>query len=140
MSYQSIPLDALATTFGQTTGERAACPRPPFRSLAFIWLELSSVALGGEIVDVSDDLFCAASHLLLVEVSFFPIGPPWLSSPILPRPTRIPIDGRPHIARIEPERSIRTKRRLVQWVGVEEAQPDIRLVRRRFVSFASRLD
>jgi allantoicase len=48
MSYQSIPLDALATTFGQTT-------------------ELSSVALGGEIVDVSDDLFCAASHLLLVE-------------------------------------------------------------------------
>ncbi|KAF8550900.1 Allantoicase [Imleria badia] len=48
MSYQRIPLDAFAVTFGQTT-------------------ELSSVTLGGKIVNVSDEFFAAAFHLLLVE-------------------------------------------------------------------------
>lgn len=39
-----------------------------FRIL-FIALELSSVALGGKIVKVSDEFFAEAFHLLLVEVS-----------------------------------------------------------------------
>jgi len=48
MSYQHIPLDAFETTFGQTT-------------------ELSSVALGGKVIKVSDEFFAEAFHLLLVE-------------------------------------------------------------------------
>ncbi|KAG9316251.1 galactose-binding domain-like protein [Chiua virens] len=48
MSYETIPLDAFPTTFGQTT-------------------ELSSAALGGKVVNVSDEFFAAAFHLLLVE-------------------------------------------------------------------------
>ncbi|KAH0827389.1 galactose-binding domain-like protein [Lanmaoa asiatica] len=48
MSYQCIPLDAFATTFGQA-------------------IELSSVALGGKIISVSDEFFAAAFHLLLIE-------------------------------------------------------------------------
>ena len=117
----------------------AACARPPrpSRSLFFIvvGVELSSVALGGKIVNVSDEFFAAAFHLLLVEVSPFPMSIyPWLRSPIALRSTesRSAAIDRPHVARTESERSVRTKRRLVQWMGVEEAQCDIRLVRWRF--------
>ncbi|KAG6378302.1 galactose-binding domain-like protein [Boletus reticuloceps] len=48
MSHQSIPPDAFPATFGQST-------------------ELSSVALGGKIVKVSDEFFAEAFHLLVVE-------------------------------------------------------------------------
>lgn len=67
MSYQPIPLDAFADTFGNTTGELRPFHRQPFLKIAL--LELSSVALGGKIVNVSDEFFAAACHLLLVEVS-----------------------------------------------------------------------
>ena len=69
MSYQNIPLDAFATTFGQTTGERRLSSPGFFADSVFIGLELSSVALGGKVVNVSDEFFAAAFHLLLVEVS-----------------------------------------------------------------------
>ena len=45
-----------------------------FADSVFIGLELSSVALGGKVVNVSDEFFAAAFHLLLVEVSLFPFG------------------------------------------------------------------
>ncbi|KAG8213580.1 galactose-binding domain-like protein [Butyriboletus roseoflavus] len=75
MSYQRVLLDAFPTTFGQATGESRAVSlsRPTLLSLIsflfyFICLsELSSVALGGKIINVSDEFFAAAFHLLLVE-------------------------------------------------------------------------
>ncbi|KAH7888506.1 galactose-binding domain-like protein [Phlebopus sp. FC_14] len=48
MTYQTIPLADFSQTFGSTT-------------------ELSSVALGGKIVSVSDEFFAEAHHLLHVE-------------------------------------------------------------------------
>ncbi|KII92835.1 hypothetical protein PLICRDRAFT_51175 [Plicaturopsis crispa FD-325 SS-3] len=48
MAYERIPLDGFSSTFGTAT-------------------ELSSVALGGKIVAVSDEFFAEAFHLLLVE-------------------------------------------------------------------------
>ncbi|KAJ7076315.1 galactose-binding domain-like protein [Mycena belliarum] len=48
MAIKQVPLDAFATEFSSTT-------------------ELSSVALGGRVVSVSDDFFAEAFHLLLVE-------------------------------------------------------------------------
>jgi allantoicase len=38
-----------------------------------IYQELSSVALGGKVVSVSDEFFAEAFHLILVEVSFYAI-------------------------------------------------------------------
>ncbi|KIK80872.1 hypothetical protein PAXRUDRAFT_214916 [Paxillus rubicundulus Ve08.2h10] len=48
MSHHKVPLETFPETFGSTT-------------------ELSSVALGGKVVKVSDEFFAAAYHLLLVE-------------------------------------------------------------------------
>ncbi|KAJ7287837.1 galactose-binding domain-like protein [Mycena rebaudengoi] len=48
MSFRRIPLDAFSKEFASTT-------------------ELSSVALGGRVLSVSDDFFAEAFHLLLVE-------------------------------------------------------------------------
>ncbi|KIJ67988.1 hypothetical protein HYDPIDRAFT_83734 [Hydnomerulius pinastri MD-312] len=48
MSYQTVPLESFPEAFGSTT-------------------ELSSVALGGKVVKVSDEFFAEAFHLLLVE-------------------------------------------------------------------------
>ncbi|KAL4080245.1 galactose-binding domain-like protein [Scleroderma yunnanense] len=48
MTYQTVPLEEFSSVLGSTT-------------------ELSSIALGGKIIKVSDEFFAAAHHLLLVE-------------------------------------------------------------------------
>ncbi|KAF8070614.1 galactose-binding domain-like protein [Lyophyllum atratum] len=55
MAYQQIPLDKFAETFSTA-------------------IELSSEAIGGQIVSVSDDFFAEAFHLLLTDVQFGPNG------------------------------------------------------------------
>lgn len=69
----SVPLDQFESTFGKLIGELhpfcTLAPHSPltpsFRPLS----ELSSEALGGSIVNVSDDFFASATCLLRVPVS-----------------------------------------------------------------------
>jgi allantoicase len=67
MSYQRIPLEDFEAAFAATTGDDQ--PFLVHRSLPHVSAsELSSVALGGKIISVSDEFFAKAYHLLLVEV------------------------------------------------------------------------
>src|ERR1700734_3753476 len=74
--------------------------------------ELSSVALGGKVVSVSDEFFAEAFHLILVEVSSYAMTPYVLLSA--------------HLQSLEgpakPERTIRAERRSLQWLGNSETQ------------------
>jgi allantoicase len=67
MSFQQISLDRFSGTFATFIGmydRQYRC----FKSKLMPYAELSSIALGGQIVSVSDDFFAEAFHLLLVEV------------------------------------------------------------------------
>lgn len=73
MSYKRISLDDFKDAFSTTIGKSdyrfstscvaQTCPIP-----SHSYAELSSVALGGQVVSVSDEFFAEAFHLLLVEV------------------------------------------------------------------------
>jgi allantoicase len=68
MAYESIPLEAFHETFKFNTGMCCICSLfDP--QVTWLDLELSSVALGGKVVKVSDEFFAEAFHLLEVEVS-----------------------------------------------------------------------
>jgi hypothetical protein len=75
--------------------------------------ELSSVALGGKIVSVSDEFFAEAFHLILVEVS--PMSLTVCLSETLEGPAKL-------------ERPIWTKGRALQWLGNSQTQSRLRLV------------
>lgn len=67
MSVERIPLDDFTEAFSGTTGALPALnlsEQPDRQSVQ----ELSSVALGGKVLSVSDEFFAEAFHLLLVEV------------------------------------------------------------------------
>lgn len=76
MSYTQIPLEKFQETFSTAIGASDLLILPLFARLgtsthaksASCVTELSSVALGGEIVSVSDEFFAEAFHLLQVEV------------------------------------------------------------------------
>ena len=88
-SFDRIPLDAFSSVFGTQTGQQLIpvilVPRPDVRCHTCLWarissrrslgfvraatIELSSVALGGKIISVSDEFFAEAENLLKVEVS-----------------------------------------------------------------------
>lgn len=70
VTYQNIPLEQFSGVFESTTGK----PLCLFCMSDVVLktgdnAELSSVALGGKVIKVSDEFFAAAYHLLLVEVS-----------------------------------------------------------------------
>lgn len=73
MSYKHIPLDDFKDVFSTTIGKsrsryQSRVSLKPVRFRRTHNPELSSVALGGQVVSVSDDFFAEAFHLLLVEV------------------------------------------------------------------------
>lgn len=80
------------------------------------------MALGGQIVSVSDEFFAEAFHLLLVEVS-------WVRSSSLDRCLTS------RSARPQHERPVRTQGCAVQRMGNAETQPDVRLVCQGIVYF-----
>lgn len=67
MGYTRIPLDKFTETFSTATGTTIS--RIADRAQLTVNQELSSVALGGQIISVSDEFFAEAFNLLLVEVS-----------------------------------------------------------------------
>jgi hypothetical protein len=67
MSSQQVPLEQFPQVFGTDIGIKHALPPSDFSPDIHLYLELSSVALGGRVVSVSDDFFAEAFHLLLVE-------------------------------------------------------------------------
>jgi hypothetical protein len=67
------------------------------------------------VVSVSDDFFAEAFHLLLVEVGFWIIA---LNQQLTSEPARSEFKG-----------PIRPQRGAVQWMGKQEAQSSVRLVR-----------
>jgi hypothetical protein len=72
--------------------------------------ELSIVALGGKIVSVSDEFFAEAFHLILVEVSSYSVASfDFCSFELLGGLAKL-------------ERSIRTERRSLQWLGNPKTQ------------------
>ena len=77
MAYERIPLDRFAKSF---TGFIGACALNLELFLSpetyLIYIELSSVALGGKICSVPDEFFAEAYHLLLVEVRAATFLPP----------------------------------------------------------------
>jgi hypothetical protein len=66
-------------------------------------------------VDVSDEFFAEAFHLLLVEASF------GISRANITRSTHLS----PFVARTQSEGSIRSKGGSIQWMGKSETQPNI---------------
>lgn len=70
-SFEQIPLEDFTKAFSSTIGAYVGLSKPerPLTS----HLELSSVAIGGQVVSVSDEFFAEAFHLLLVEVICTPI-------------------------------------------------------------------
>ena len=62
--------------------------------ISFIFPELSSVAVGGRVLAVSDEFFAEAFHLLLVEVRkpLFSNSAPYISSYSHPRALRASLD------------------------------------------------
>lgn len=77
MSYKRIPLDDFKDAFSTTIGKSESRYQPhmslkPVRFRRTHNPELSSVALGGQVVSASDEFFAEAFHLLLVEVWSLP--------------------------------------------------------------------
>jgi hypothetical protein len=66
--FDHLPIQEFARLSSAATGENHP---PPFllSKLTDRLAEISSVALGGRVLSVSDDFFAEAYHLLLVEVS-----------------------------------------------------------------------
>ncbi len=85
MSYNRIPLDDFKDPFSTSIGksDNRSQPRVPLKPVRFRRTnnpELSSVALGGHVVSVSDEFFAEAFHLLLVEVWILPTLKPHVRS------------------------------------------------------------
>lgn len=75
LKYTVVPLDDFqpklgAAGTGPTIRALSVSPAPHLTTSTFIHIELSSVALGGKVVAVSDDFFADVSNLLKVEVTF----------------------------------------------------------------------
>jgi len=65
MSFQRV---ALKDFYNHFIGECFTITNRPLSYSAISLSELSSVALGGKVISVSDEFFAEAYHLLLVEV------------------------------------------------------------------------
>ena len=76
MAFKRISLDKYSEAFPDATGEdtlSAHC-RLSLTGTSST-KELSSIALGGKVVSVSDEFFAEAFHLILVEVSSYATTP-----------------------------------------------------------------
>jgi hypothetical protein len=69
VSYEPVALDDFGREFLTSIGELTLRLCVRVSSEISRSAELSSVSLGGRVIDVSDDFFAEAFHLLLVEVS-----------------------------------------------------------------------